>query len=312
MSSSLPTSTHAERERWGHSKMTAIELPHVPVGIFQTLWVELRAANAMAMKTWRVELAYPLSVLYFIFAPLLWMLPALIFGFAILGQRESPLLLAATGYTGDYLAFTGLGSAFLSLMVTSFWSTAWALRKESWEGTFESVYVTPVSRFSLVLGNSIHSVEHVGSGIVIQMILLVVVAGVNIRLDGVPWAVLAMLVSVLSVQGIGYYLSALVLRFRQGWMIGDLVTAFLGIITPALYPLEVFVPFPLLYCTSLFSPITWGVETFRQSLLRGFFSELTPMILVLFVLGILSILSGAWVFHWQSTYCRKIGAMGKF
>ena len=286
--------------------------PYTPKGVLQSLWPELRAAWAMANKTWRVELGYPLSVLYFIFAPLLWMLPVLIFGFAILGQRESPVLLAATGYTGDFIAFTGLGSSFLSLMVTSFWSTAWALRKESWEGTFESVYVTPVSRFALILGNSIHSVEHVGSGVVIQLILLIVLAQIPIRLDGIPWALLAILISILSIQGIGYYLSALVLRFRQGWMIGDLITSFLGILTPALYPLQVFLPLPILYSTSLLSPITWGVEAFRQPLLRGFFPEIIPMLLILLGLGLFSIVSGAWVFHWQSSYCRKVGAMGKF
>ena len=57
--------------------------------IFKRMWerrgwrAELRAANAMAIKQWRVELSYSLSILRVIVMPFLWFIPIILAGNAV-------------------------------------------------------------------------------------------------------------------------------------------------------------------------------------------------------------------------------------
>ena len=133
---------------------------------------ELRAAWAIAEKRWRIELRYPLSLLYFSVAPILWLLPQLIYGSALIGGRFSDELQALTG-TNDVWVYTSLGLVFNMFVAITLWSTAYGIRREEWTGTFEIMYITPISRFTIIFGNALKSIMHNGFGLAIQMGIII-------------------------------------------------------------------------------------------------------------------------------------------
>ena len=72
---------------------------------------ELRAAWALAEKRWRIDFRYPMSLLYFSVAPILWLLPQLIYGSAIIGGRFQAVLPGgsrlSSGHGGGHVGDTG-------------------------------------------------------------------------------------------------------------------------------------------------------------------------------------------------------------
>ena len=142
--------------------------------IFKKMWerrgyrAELRAAQAVAIKQWQVELSYPLSILWFIVMPFMWFIPYLLAGTAIAGGTESAALEALVG-TGDWLSFVAIGTAFTGLAISLMWGTGLALRREQNVGTLETLMTTPMKRETLVWGSTLHNIQHGGLGVVLQL-----------------------------------------------------------------------------------------------------------------------------------------------
>ena len=124
---------------------------------------ELRAANAIAIKQWKVELSYPLSVLWFIVMPFMWFIPYLITGSAIAGGTESSALYDLAG-TSDWVSYTAVGMAYLGLALSLMWGSGMALRREQNVGTLETLMTTPMNRSTLVWVSTLHNIQHGGYG----------------------------------------------------------------------------------------------------------------------------------------------------
>ena len=67
---------------------------------------EMRGVRAIFVKAWKIQRRYPLSLAFFIFSPLLWLLPHLIYGTAVSGGRYSATLEALIG-SEMYLCILG-------------------------------------------------------------------------------------------------------------------------------------------------------------------------------------------------------------
>ena len=138
---------------------------------FKELKNELGGANAIFLKSWKIQKRYPLSMVFFAFSALIWLLPHLVYGTAVAGGRYSEKLEALTGIA-DILVFTGLGLVFIALFNRSMWGTAYSIYREQFYGTLENLYITPISRFSIILGNSMYTISQASIGCILQMILI--------------------------------------------------------------------------------------------------------------------------------------------
>ncbi|MFX0096026.1 MAG: ABC transporter permease [Candidatus Hodarchaeota archaeon] len=279
----------------------------------KTKWIDLKgelsAAWAISIKMWRVDLSYPISVLYFIVTPLLTLVPMIIYGFAIVGGQYSNNLAQLTGQA-DWIIYTILGSAFLSLMTASFWGTAWTLRREAWEGTIESLYVTPISRFTMIFGSTLHETSHAGLGIALQLILVYFLFGYSINPTNILLGLTIVALGMLSIQAIGIFLSSLVLQFKQGWIIGESLEAVFLVITPAAYPIAIL---PTIFqWMSYISPITYGTEAFRMAMMWGYSNQLLWILGVLIIIDFVGTILAMLIFKRVEQRSRKRGAVGKF
>lgn len=271
---------------------------------------EIKAAWAICIKVWKDELSYPLSVSYFILAPILWLAPFIIFGYTIAGGRYSPVLEKMTG-VGDIVTYTSLGFAFLGFASAALWGTGLSLRREQWIGTLESVLVSPLSRFTIIFGQGLHSITHTGSGLVLQLVVMIVVFGIHLNLWGILPSLVAVALTILAIQGIGFMICSIVLMVKQGWMIIDVVDTVFWVVTPTAYPITILPTFLQAFAKT--SPITYGVESFRGFLLYGPWQPwIWRNIAILAVLDIIYLTLGYLIYLKSEERIKRKGTVHKF
>ncbi len=270
---------------------------------------ELRAAWAITEKRWRISFRYPMDLLYFLVAPILWLLPQLIYGSTLLGGRYSESLETLTG-TSDAWVFTSLGLVFNMFVAITLWSTAYGIRREEWTGTFEIMYVSPISRITMIFGNALKSMMHLGFGLLIQLGIIIYWYWGLFTFRDLIVALLFLLVSIVLIQGLAMILSGFVLWQKQGYRAVMLIQMSIEIITPVTYPIVTMPKF--LQYLSYGNPMMYGIEGFRNAIMFGT-DWMTWMYLgILIVLSILLVFIGAKAFGSMEKLLRKKGTIGQY
>jgi len=271
---------------------------------------QVSIAWRLSIKQWREELAYPLTLLYFVVSPVLTLLPLLLYGYALTGSGTSASLGGLT-YTSDWFAYSALGFSLASLINSCLWGTGMALRREQWAGTLESLYVTPVSRFTMLFGSAIHNVQHGGLGVILQLTVSALVFGLRVNLAGILPALLAVALMVIGLQGFVLFFAAVVLLARRAWMAVELLVGSIRLLTPMSYPIVV-LPV-MLQTVAQGVPTYQALEAFRQFLLLGPFTPAAWSSLgLLLVLDALVVVLGWIVFRASDGFVRYRAGIGKF
>ncbi len=271
---------------------------------------ELSAAWRLAIKQWKVELSYPLSLLYFIVSPFLWLIPLLLFGYALTGSTTSSALGQLT-YTSDWFTYSALGFCFVSIIDSSLWGTGMAFRREQWVGTLESLYATPVGRVTILFGSSIHNIQHGGLGVLLQLGAASLLFGLQLNLVGLLPALLAVGLMLLGLQGVVLFFACVVLVARRAWMAVEALVSTIKLLTPMSYPLVV-LPYSL-QVIAQGVPTYHGLESFRQFLLLGPFSPSAWLSIgLLLILDVIVLLFGWVLFRVSDTYVRNRASLAKF
>jgi ABC-type multidrug transport system permease subunit len=284
--------------------------------IFEKMWkreglrAELRAANALAIKQWKVEFSYPLSVLWFIVMPFLWFIPLLLTGVAVSGGSESTFLEGMVG-TGDWLSYVAIGNAYAGLAISLMWGTGFALRREQNVGTLETLMSTPMGKGTLVWGSSLHNLQHGGLGVILQLVGSVLIFGVQLNIWGVLPALGVVALSIIAMQGLVFTVVCIILLAKQAWMVVELLSSVLFLVAPMSYPIAVLPP--VLQYIAVASPLTWSVEGFRGFLMGSLGGSLVVnAITALVVLDVVFILLGVLMFRYTERYVRRKGALSQF
>jgi ABC-2 type transport system permease protein len=276
----------------------------------QGIRAEIRAASALAIKQWKVELSYPLSVLWFIVMPILWLIPYLLVGTSVTGGMESGSLQELVG-TSDWLSYVAIGTAYTGLAISLLWGTGFALRREQNVGTLETLMTTPIKRETIVWGSTLHNLQHGGLGVVLQLGVSVLLFGVNLSIWGVLPALAVVGLSILAMQGLVLTVVCIVLVAKQAWMVVEFLSSILLLVAPMSYPLAVLPP--LLQYVALASPLTWSVEGFRGFLMEGLaFSAAMNAVVALVVLDVVFIVIGLLLFRVTERNIRSRGALSEF
>ncbi|MHA1933746.1 MAG: ABC transporter permease [Candidatus Thorarchaeota archaeon] len=283
---------------------------------FERMWerkgfrAELRAANALAIKQWKVEFSYPLSILWFILMPFMWFIPSLILGNAMTGGAESAYLAEVAG-TSDWLSYIAIGSSYTGLSIAMMWGTGFALRREQNVGTLETLMTTPMRRDTLVWGSMLHNLQHGGLGVILQLGASVLLFGVSLNIWGILPALGIVALSIIGLQGIVFAIVCVILTAKQAWMVVELLSSLLMLVAPLSYPIAVLPP--LLQYVSVGSPLTWSVEGFRGFLMEGLaYSGVAYAITALIILDVIFLAIGMIMFRYTERWVRKRGALAQF
>lgn len=266
------------------------------------------AIGAMVRKRWQISLRYPLSFAFWTLSPILFLLPMIIYSSFLAGGRYSENLRELTG-TADVWLFVGIGLVTMRFILAIMWESTYAIRDEEFLGTLEPVYVSPVSRFSIILGNTLFSAQR-ASGVLTIQLFAVWMLFPEVTLQRIAVALVYAVLAVVFVQGLAMLLGGIVLTLKQGWKIIFMMEMVLGIITPSAFPLEVLPD--TLRRVSEWSPFTIIIEGFRNTLLLGPSQSLILDLISIATMSLLAYFIGIFAFDRMEYRLRAKGLIGKY
>lgn len=272
---------------------------------------ELRAMWESNIKQWKIELAYPLSFIRQCISPVIFLLPFLIYGLALMGgARYSPHLESLIG-TGDVVTFIFTGYIIMGFIGTAVWAMGFSIRNEQWFGTMESIYVTPTNRLSIVLGVALHSTVHQGISTFVEFVIIYAVFGLTLNMTGILPAMTIFALMMVALYGFGILISALSLVLKEGWIVSEGLHSVMMILSPVAYPLLV-LPEVARQASFVF-PTAPGLIGMRMFLLEDYRPEVIGnMFLALLLLDAAWILFGSLIFRLTDVYVRKKGSLEKY
>jgi ABC-2 type transport system permease protein len=282
-----------------------------PTGFnWSNLKAELKAIWESYIKDWKIEFAYPVSFIRQLISPLVFLLPFLLYGLALVGGRYSPNLEQLVG-TGDVVTFIFTGYMLMGFIGTAVWAMGFSIRRERWFGTLEAIYVTPSSRLGQVLGMALHSTVHQTLGTIIQLIVIYLTFGLALKIEGILPALGIFALMMLALYGFGIVISALGLILKEGWVVSDALYSIMMILSPVAYPLIVLPT--LAQQASYIFPTAPALIGMRSFLIENYHAEaFGNVFLHLLVLGAAWILFGVLIFRLTDVYVRKRGMLKKF
>jgi ABC-2 type transport system permease protein len=268
------------------------------------------AVWAENIKEWKLELTYPLDFVRSLIDPIVYLLPYVLYGIALVGGRYSPNLQKLVG-TSDIVSFITIGYVFIGFMNMALWAMGFSLRKEQMYGTLEAVFAAPVPRWVFTMGMSMHSILHQFLMIAVQLIFITAVFSLKVNPAGLLPSLAMIGLMLVALYGIGMIMASTTLIFKQGWLISEALGSLLMVVTPIAYPLAVLPVF--MQKAALTVPTTYGILAARHFLLgeQMGFSVGTAFLRVA-VLCVTWVVFGLVVFALIDRYTRRSGTLSHY
>lgn len=270
----------------------------------------MRAMNAENVKEWKIELTYKVDFIRGMLEPLIFVFPYVLFAMALMGGRSSSVLEGLTGVS-DGVTYTIIGYIFMGFLNTAVWGMGFALRKEQWYGTLESIFVVPVPRWVYVMGMALHSTAHQGVILFFQIAVVYVLFGVILNVQGVLPVLVLIALMLISLIGLGLMVSGLALIFKEGWIISEVLYSLITIVTPIAYPLAVLPP--LLQKISVAMPTTYAITGIRHFLIaENMEFTMWNAYSRLIIIGVCWVVTGLFMFQIVDRKVRREGTLSEY
>ncbi len=268
------------------------------------------AVWAENIKEWKLELTYKADFARGLIDPVIYLLPYLLYGVALVGGRQSANLQKLVG-TSDIVTFVTLGYVFIGFLNMALWAMGFSLRKEQFYGTLESVFAAPVPRWVFTMGMSMHSILHQALMIAVQLIFIAAVFSMVINPVGLLPSLAMVGLMLVALYGIGMIMASTTLVFKQGWLISEALGSILLVVTPIAYPLAVLPVF--MQKLALAVPTTYGILIVRHTLTGeriGF--SVGAAFLRVGILSVVWVAFGLVIFALIDKYTRRSGTLSHY
>ena len=183
------------------------------------------------------------------------------------GLRQS---LASSDLGVDFVQFMYPGIIAMSVMGVAFFSTISTVWDREF-GFLKEILVAPVSRTSIALGKTFGAATIASSQALILLILGPFI-GVKINLLIIPELFIFMILLALAISGLGLFIASLMKTTESFGLIMQLLIFPLFFLSGAFFPLTS-VPLWMSIIAKI-NPLSYGVDAFRQILLRGQLPEI--------------------------------------
>jgi len=208
----------------------------------------------------------------------------------------------ARGGHSDVAAISFYGFIFFMFLQDIIWMLGYSLREEQYQGTLESLYLTPVNHFSSLISRAFINVLWTGMNVIVALLVLRYMFGA-LPSENIGLALGVLFLALLQMFGMGFMFAAFTLRAKGS---ADFVMNFVGMIF--MFTCAMFFPFSTLpdvmvKYVSMLIPLSYAVDLFRSALL-GFpagFPELLPAMTELYIVVAFAILMPllGYVIYWK-------------
>ncbi|MFQ5976868.1 MAG: ABC transporter permease [Candidatus Heimdallarchaeota archaeon] len=193
---------------------------------------------------------------------------------------------------------------FCLFMFTSdtFWTIGNSMRMEQYQGTLESLFLTPANKFTDLASRITIIVFWTGLNTVLALLLIDYIIA-DIPFANFETAIIVLLFTLLGTFGIGFFMAGLGIRLKESSeLLANMLQFFVLILCAMFFPFSV-LPEPVLVISRLI-PLSYGVDLFRSTMM-GFpsgYPELastqTEWVIVV-AFGIIMPIAGFLFYRWS-------------
>lgn len=273
----------------------------------RNFWVELRAVGAEFNKTVRIWFSYPIMIFFWAIFPLIWVLPYVFQGKALVGGATSESFRQLTG-SGNYLAFVLIGAMISTFVFSALWGVGNSLREETYWGTMEYIIASPTHPLVILIGKTLAEWAWSTVMAVFQAAIISIFFGVRFTIDKVLPIIL--LVGLLMIGFYGFAIAfagfTLLIKEVHGWV--HTLEWIFFLFSPIRYPVEVN---SITAVVSRLIPLTWALVAIRGIVLLSRSEvNLGQTVLILVAMDLVLITAGYFVFLYLEKKTRRDGTVG--
>lgn len=269
--------------------------------------VELRAIAAEFDKTVRIWLSYPIMIVYWAIFPLIWVLPYVFQGKALVGGATSESFRRLTG-SGNYLAFVLIGAMISTFVFSALWGVGNSLREETYWGTMEYLIASPTHPLLILIGKTLAEWAWSTLMAVFQAAIIAIFFGVRFTFGRVLPVILLVVLLMIGFYGFAIAFAGFTLLIKEvhGW-VHTLEWVFF-LFSPIRYPVQVN---PITAAVSSLIPLTWALVAIRGIILLNRNEvPLGKTVLILALMDAVLLLSGYFLFVYLEKKTRRDGTVG--
>ena len=273
---------------------------------------ELRALLAVARKEWTLFVRYPSWVLSMLIWPVLFPI-GYIFSAKALGGPDGSALASFARLTGtaDYVSYIVLGTVLWMWLNMTLWDLGMYLRGEQMRGTLESNWLTPTRRGALMAGGALAKLAISLAFLMVSLLEFRLVFGVRVLDGDVGLALLALLLTIPAIHGIGVAFASLVLRFKEANAMVFLVRGVFMIFAGMTFPIAVLPGW--MQAVAMALPLTYAIAAMRAVVLNGAgLADIRGDLLALVAFGVALPIVGYLAFGHMARRARRHGDLGQY
>lgn len=255
------------------------------------------------IRGFKVWISYKTQV---ILTVLSWTLP--VFTYYFVGTSLGNNLVERIGVT-NYTSFFVIGLAFQGYVSSVITTVSQRIRNEQLYGTIEYYVLSRSGVTSFLLYSALW-------GFTINTINALVILGIGFSLGvkyhiDLPASILVIILLIISTLGLAFLSGAFTMVIKQGNPISFFFSTFTTLMTGVVFPVNV-MPLPL-RDISYALPLTWALETLRETMLEGapIYQVYFP-ILILLIFDVILLPLGVFAFKYAFKVARVKGTLGEY
>ncbi|HLF06019.1 MAG TPA: ABC transporter permease [Thermoplasmata archaeon] len=287
--------------------------------------VTFRSRLALVLGVWlanlRILSRYRGALVLVLLLPVIFAFLPVFIGAAVAGNTGAAATnFAANAGTADYKLYMLIGASTFTVVLVLISESATWIRSEMQTGTLESLYLAPTGRAPILLGNTLYSATFALFNFLGAYAIGALVLGVDPHLDGLPTAMVFLVLGMIPLWGLAFLMGALVLKLKQANAVMNLTQWLFLFLMGAFFPIVMLPPF--LRAMALTFPPTWINNGVRSSLLdTGWLSTnlgvpvefgMVADLGVLLLLGVVFPVFGWLVFRRVETQVVRSAGVGNF
>lgn len=213
-------------------------------------------------------------------------------------------------YGGNLLSYLIIGTAFTSFVGVSLSSFQSTIRSEQQMGTLEYLLISN-TRLELILAYS-GVMNFFQAFLNVTILLSVVIFVFDIPLGiNLPGALIAMLLTITSLSGIGLMSAGIIIITKVGDPITWAFTTLTGLLSGVLFPIE-YLP-PWLQVVSALLPTTHALHALRLTLIQNAgMVEIMPQIILLLIMTLITVPLGFIIVRVGFNQARRVGSLAQY
>lgn len=260
-------------------------------------------------KNIKILLCYPVEIMFWAIFPVLWVIPFIFQGEALVGGVTSSEFGTLAG-TERFIPFVLIGAIVSTYLFSSLYGMGGSIRMESYWGTLEYILGSPARKISILMGKALS--ESISSTLFVmtQVLICVFGFGLTLTVEKILPILLAMLLLVAGLYGMAIALAGVTLQIKESRSLVHTIEYLFYLFSPIRYPVGIH---PLISMVSVVIPLTYALIAIRGVwLLDQTMETLWRNVAILAVLDVAFISFGYSIFYFMEKKVRKSGVVSQY